>query len=379
MKICRNMIFWISSSLFLASNFLFAEGITKEEFSSWWVGYRSDPNVPSELRTMEDYVVNSGVLPHASDFWNSFNKYNIQQITLYGYENFKVTVTRNYFTWVVNANHGYSRNLLRIPSSSLVYLPPEEMNKVHPFFTPEESMQFNMTIRNFLSYILSIGGAPFLEKLQEPMIGNPPFLLYQNKRVSQDIFNSLLEYLAVTKHCSTEKISTIIEIGAGSGRTAFCFLTLLPKVKYVIADFPPALYISQKYLSAVFPNKRVMTFRPFNTFEEISEEFQKAEIVFLTPDQLKKLPKKCGDLFLAIDCLHEMRPEEISRYFNEAERLCSYFYFKCWQTTVCDGNFYSSESYPVRPRWKVCFKEPCFVPSDFFHALYEMPNANNKN
>ncbi len=317
------------------------------------------------------------VLKTSSNFWNDLNKRNIEQIVTYGYENFKQTVTQNYFTWVVNSNHNYASNLIRIPPEFLIPLPRAEMHKIHALFTPEESRQFNIITQYFLSYILSIGGAPFLKKLEEPLIGNPPCLTYNGRRISQDIFNSLLEYLPIAEHCAIEKFSTIMEIGAGSGRTAFCFLTLHPHVKYVIVDLPPALFISQKYLSAVFPDRKVMGFRPFTNFEEIANEYREADIVFLMPDQLKKLPNKSGDLFLAIDCLHEMKPEEIAHYFHEAERLCSYCYFKCWQKTVCDGHYYSSDNYPTPPNWNVCFKEACVVPSDFFHALYQMSTTKN--
>ncbi len=61
-------------------------------------------------------------------------------------------------------------------------------------------------------------------------------------------------------------------------------------------------------------------------------------------------------------------------YFNEAERLSSYFYFKCWTKTTVpyDGIFYSENSYPVHKEWVKLFKEPCVVPSDFFHAFYKL-------
>ena len=143
----------------------------------------------------------------------------------------------------------------------------------------------------------------------------------------------------------------------------------------MIVDFPPALYICQKYLSEVFPEKKVMHFRPFENFEEISDEYSQADVVFLTPDQLKNLPNKSSDLFLAIDCLHEMKPDIIAYYFKEADRLSSYMYFKCWQKTVVpyDNLHYSSESYPVPSTWTQLFKQPCVVPSDFFHAFYKIP------
>ncbi len=350
--------------------------MTNEDFASWWNSYRNNEKIPSELKEMEDYFVRAG-LQYSSNFWNVLNKLNIEQITESGYENFKQSVTRNYFTWVVNLDHSYAINLKKALPKPSVLLPREELTKVHDFFTEEESISFNAITQHFLNYILQMGGRAYLAKLEEPLVGNPPCLIYQGRRISQDIFNSLLEYIPISRHCPLEKISRVIEIGAGSGRTAFCFISLLPHIKYIIVDFPPALYLSQSYLSDVFPKKKILKFRKFNNFEEISAEYAESDIIFLTPDQITKLPDHSADIFLAIDCLHEMKSESVNYYFKEAQRLCTFFYFKCWQNTVVpfDNVIHTSESYPVGSNWQVLFKEACVVPSEFFHAFYKMvPN-----
>lgn len=349
-------------------------GMTSEEYQTWWDIYRQNRNIPIELKEMEDHFINCDLIKYSSNYWNFLNKKNIEQITELGYANFKQTVAQNYFTWVVNPNDAYAESIIRQAPHLSVKLPAGEMMKVHSLFSPQQSLSFNLLTIHFLSYILNIGGASYLEKLEEPLIGNPPYLTYQDRRVSQDIFNSLLEYLPISRYCPLDKISTIIEVGAGSGRTAFTFITLLPHIKYVIVDFPPALYLSQRYLQEVFPNKKVMKFRAFTNFADVANEFSQADIIFLMPDQLEKLPDSSADLFLAIDCLHEMKPERIAFYFNEAERLADYFYFKCWQKTTVpyDGVYYTSESYPVHSGWTQLFNEPCAIPNDFFHAMYHM-------
>ncbi len=358
--------------MFSALN-LFA--MTNEEFAFWWKSYRSHQEVPSELKNMEDWFVNSGLLKYSSNYWNSLNEKNIEQICQYGYKNFKQTITRNYFTFVVETNHPYAANLWKLTPQIKVRLPKKEITKIHQLFTKSESFKYNKITEVFLNYLLNIGAGPLIDKLEEPLIGNPPYLIYNNKRISQDVFNSLLEYLPISKNCPLNEISTIIEVGAGSGRTAFCFITLLPNVKYIIVDFPPALYVSQTYLTEIFPNKKVMHFSPFDNFNDIAQKFYESDIIFLTPDQLLKLPNNCADLFLAIDCLHEMKKEMVAKYFDEAERLSSYIYFKCWQNTTVplDNISYSSKSYPVHSNWQLLFEEPCIVPSDFFHAFYFIP------
>ena len=348
------------------------------EFLAWWESYRNNTAVPAELKDMEDYYVQAGLIKYSSKYWNFLNRMGIKEITEYGYENFKQTITTHYFTWVVGEDHPYAAKLRTLVPQVTEKISLDEINKKHDLFSLEQSIAYNKITELFLNYILQNNGELLLSKLEEPLIGNPPCVLFHGKRISQDILNSLLEYMSISKAMKLEKCASIIEIGAGSGRTAFCFMTLLSNVKYIIVDFPPALYVSQRYLTTVFPEKKVMKFRSFDNFASISEEFFNADLIFLTPDQLKKIPNKSCDLFLAIDCLHEMRPDMIVEYFNEVERLSSYFYFKCWQDTVVpfDHYSYNSGNYPVHSNWKEIFKEPCVVPSDFFHVFYKISDLN---
>ncbi len=297
--------------LFLCLQFSFLEGMSNEEFVKWWQLYRLNQQLPSGLKEMEDYFISSNLIRFSSNYWNHLNNYNIQQISAYGYQNFKQTVARNYFTWVVSIENPYASNLKKEVPELTIRLPHKEISKVHPFFSPEESLKYNAITEYFINYIIKLGKIELLKTLEEPLIGNPPYVTYDGKRVSQDACNSLLEFIPISQNCPINEISTIIEIGAGSGRTAFCFLKLLPNLRYIIVDFPPALYVSQTYLTDVFPDKKVMKFRPFNTFKEIENEYFESNIIFLTPDQLNKLPDHSADLFLAIDCIHEMKPEMI--------------------------------------------------------------------
>jgi putative sugar O-methyltransferase len=323
---------------------------------------------------MEDYFVNEGLLIYSSNFWNDWNQTNIEQLTTFGLDHFKQTVAGNYFTWKVDINHPYAQNLKQLVPKLNVMFSHEELNRKHLLWTQQESTNYNTITMYYLNYMLNLGWGGYIDQLEEPLVGNPPYSIYNGKRVSQDIFNSLLEYLSVAYACPMHEVSSIGEIGAGYGRTAYCFLKFHPEKKYIIIDFPPALYVSQEYLTSVFPEKKVMRFRPFKNFKDIEREFNDSDLVFLTPDQLSTIPNGSIDLFLAIDCLHEMKAERIVHYFNEAQRLSSYFYYKCWvQTYVGPDNVYHLEnSYPVKKHWKQIFKLPCEIPSGFFHAMYKL-------
>lgn len=352
----------------------YLSALSNEEYALWWNTYRTNPAIANDLREMEDYFVNSGLLIYSSNFWNDFNKLNIEQLAKHGFENFKQTVAGNYFTWKVSIDHPYAQNLKKLVPKLNVVFSSMELNRKHRLWTKEESRNFNTITMYYLNHMLNLGWGSYIEQLEEPLIGNPPYNLYKGKRVSQDIFNSLMEYLSVVNNCPMDEVSTIAEVGAGYGRTSYCFLHFHPEKKYIIIDFPPALYVSQQYLSKVFPDRFVMKFRPFDSFAEVCEEFEAADIIFITPDQLSKIPDNSIDLFLAIDCLHEMKSERVAYYFDEAQRLCNYFYFKCWvDTYICQDNVnHDVNTYPVKSSWNEIFKQPCEVPSGFFHAMYKL-------
>ena len=128
--------------------------------------------------------------------------------------------------------------------------------------------------------------------------------------VSQDLYNSILELRAIDRfvHLAPNS-SRVAELGAGYGRLAYVFLKSEMCKQYVIADIPPALYVSQRYLRVVFPELRFFRFRPFEDFSEVADEFESSKVCFLTPDQLERLPAKYFDLFITISSLQEMKME----------------------------------------------------------------------
>ncbi|MGA2333003.1 MAG: putative sugar O-methyltransferase [Syntrophales bacterium] len=345
-----------------------------KKFELWWKGYTGKNNLPTDLIFMVDYFITRPSFKECSRYWHWLNIKNIQQISDSGYDNFKQTVAKNYFTWVGGLDTPYTRNLLNNIKDISIDLPAKEILRKHSDFTFEESVLYNVVTVLLLEHLLENGGGKYIELLEEPLEGNPPSLDFSGKTVSQDILNSILEYMAISKGCDLNKVSTILELGAGSGRTAFCMLKLLPGIKYIIVDIPPALFISQTYLSKVFKEKKIFSFRPFNAFSDIKDEFKSSDIVFLMPDQIELLPQKTVDLFLAIDCLHEMKTEQVQRYFDHVDKLAKLFFFKCWENTTVpfDNIKHASEFYPVKDNWHKIYKEACKVPASYFEAFYEI-------
>ncbi len=323
------------------------------------------------------------ILP--SKYWEELNKKNLKQISDSSYENFKRTVARNYFTFIVTPWNQQTRFLMRS-------LPFEQAVRIFfsSFFAPHhklfkwyQSIYYNLLAKLLWAYVERIDPDNLLDRLSEPLAGNPPRVFQSDRLISQDLANSFLEYLSImNSDVDPSEIGTIMELGSGYGRTAYVYLTLIPNSRYILVDIPPALYVCEKYLTDVFKDRKIFPFRPFERYEDVKREYENADIVFLMPHQLELLPDKSVDLFINISSLHEMRMDQIRYYFGEIERLTRrYFYFKQWKETTIpfENETVTEADYPIRDNWRLINRQQCKVQTYFFEALYELPDKNSND
>lgn len=321
------------------------------------------------------------ILP--SKYWEELNRKNLQQLADSRYENFKRTLARNYFTWIINPFDDQLRFLMRDAGTwpSIRILVSALFAPRHDHLKKKHTIFYN-TLTNLLwAYVEKCDAAGLLERLSEPREGNPPEVIRNGRLISQDLANSLLEYEAIM-HPDLDRryVKTILELGPGYGRTAYVFLTLQPGCRYILVDIPPALYVAQRYLSTVFEHRRIFSFRPFDSFDQVRGEFADADIIFLTPNQLELLPDKSIDLFLNISSLHEMRMDQIRYFFGEINRLTRrYFYFKQWKETTIpfENETITEADYPIQEDWRLINRQQCKVQTYFFEALYELPDKTS--
>jgi putative sugar O-methyltransferase len=338
-----------------------------------------------EIRAMFDEFpkYRKEVLP--SKYWEELNRKNLQQLANSKYENFKRTVARNYFTWMINPFDEQLRFLMReagfwrsigVLLSALFAPRHDPLNRKHTLY-------YN-TLTNLLwDYVNKNDSEGLLERLSEPREGNPPEVMRNGRLISQDLANSVLEYEAILHpDLDRREIRTVLELGPGYGRTAYVFLTLQPGCRYILVDIPPALYVAQRYLSTIFPERKIFSFRSFDRFDQVRDEFTQATLIFLTPNQLELLPDKSIDLFVNISSLHEMRMDQIRYYFAEIDRLTrKYFYFKQWKETIIpfENEAITEADYPIREDWRLINRQQCKVQTYFFEALYELPDKTSNN
>ena len=330
----------------------------------------------ARIQEMVDVLAKAKPIVRPSQFWTELNQKNIDQLKQEGYENFKQTIARHYFTWVVGLRDAQMRFLFQhLHIWTIPFLIGKSfIDQTHSYLPGRKGLAYNLLTNMLWTYVSNINDA--IRELSEPIEGNPPRVFWKKKLISQDIANSLLEFNSVmTKVANQREIHTIAELGAGYGRTAYVFLSLLPDTRYIIADIPPALYLSERYLSNQFPQKRIFRFKDFNNYSEVAEELEKAEIAFLLPHQLELLPPKSVDLFVNISSLHEMRPDQIAYYLNVIDQITSkYFYMKQWKvsTNSPDNVVIKESDYPIPTSWSQVYWRECKVQTYFFEALFKL-------
>lgn len=323
----------------------------------------------------------SEVLP--SRYWIELNKKNLRQLEESGYENFKRTLALNYFTSFARPFSETIRFLIQnLPPFSVIQAFFRTIVlKKHRGFSVPESLSYNFLTCLLWNFVLRNDPDRLLQRLDEPLEGNPPRLRLGGRLISQDLANSVLEYYSIRSGSRNETIGSVMELGAGYGRTAFVFLSLIPGLKYIVVDIPPALYISERYLTSQFPNKPAHRFREFHSYHEIQESFERAELVFLLPHQLDLLPDKVVDLFINISSLHEMRMDQIIHYFACIDRLArKWFYFKQWKESLIpfENVMIRERDYPIPKHWSLEFRRDCKIQAGFFEALFRVHKGSGE-
>lgn len=331
------------------------------------------------LRNMFDCFSKGDQVYFPSKYWESLNEKNIKQLETEGIENIKQTVARNYFTWIIGVKNEQFRYLLK---NIQAYSLPSILfgSAAHVSAAPLswiKRIQLAIFTRMLWRVVERLDVEGVLNLVSEPRQGNPSKIFLDGKLISQDLANSVLEYYSIREYfkvSKTEKI-TICELGAGYGRNAYVFLNVFPKGKYIVVDIPPALYVSQEYLSSIFPDKKIFAFRCFNSFEEIEQEFYDADIIFLLPHQAVMLPEKCLDLFINISSLHEMHMQQINEYFKLIDKLTKgYFYSKQWRVArnPKDEIIITRTDYPIPKNWEELYSRQAKVQVRFFEAMYRI-------
>jgi putative sugar O-methyltransferase len=190
-------------------------------------------------------------------------------------------------------------------------------------------------------------------RLEEPSVGAPLPVRSRGRLISQDLANSAVEVTAINRALAGRRPLSILEIGAGYGRTAFALMHLFPEATYTVVDIDPALEICRWYLSQLFPSDRLRLLKP-------------AEVAGVLDGSV--------DLILAISSLQEMTQEQVAGYVAVMDRVAAggVVYLKQWLRwrNPADGIELTFNDYPIPTDWRPIFWERAPVQTDFWQAAW---------
>lgn len=343
----------------------------------------SQPTTDAVLDQMMQAMKGASPLYAPSAFWDELAERHVDELDSDGFGNFKRTLNMKYFNWSVLGivRHQLTPVLKRwaskpnlSPFSAQFDGYSSNRTSKAKSFNPASAAIYKVYVAMLADLVETTDRLGLLDKISEPEVGNPFVINHKGRRVSQDLCNSIHEFYSSTAAVdATRPGFRIAELGAGYGRLGQVYLSALPNASYTIIDIPPALYVSQRYLTEVFPNEKVFKFREFKSFEEVRTEFESSRIRFLAAHQIELLPKDQFDLFVNISSLHEMSREQIENYLKQINRLCrGNFYSKQWLVSRAKVNGFTlkNSEYPIPENWTEIYHRQHPIQRMFFEALY---------
>ena len=342
----------------------------------------------SELADMISGFEDAPEIYRPSPFWRELALAGVRQLEASGFENFKRTVNTRYFNWrsLGILRHQFlavGEAWLAQPNAAIFHAefpqPKAAIADRAASFNALAAWIYKTYVAMYADVITREDSRGLLRAIEEPSLGNPFLVRHNGANVSQDLCNSIHELYSILGPGGLPPAdrppASFAEIGAGYGRLAHVMLNAVPNATYCIIDIPPALYLSQRYLTTLFPDLPAFKFRPFRDYRAVAGEFESSRIRFLAPHQLERLPAKSVDYVINISSFHEMTLAQVSNYFALIDRTCrGRLYTKQWRVsrTQVNGCTLREHDYPVPAAWRTVFHRRHPVQRMFFDALYEV-------
>ena len=150
-----------------------------------------------------------------------------------------------------------------------------------------------------------------LGRIKHREIGSPIFIRFGEYQICMDYLQALYEIAFIKDSLQGRDNPTILEIGAGYGRTCHSILSNFEVCLYYIVDLENSLWLAQRYL------------------KEVLEQDQFERIRFVLADSFKSsLGQAEVDLSINIDSFAEMDASVVNYYLEYVNHHSHMFYVK---------------------------------------------------
>jgi putative sugar O-methyltransferase len=318
-------------------------------------------------------------------FWDQLIDRNLDMIRAEGIENFKRTVSNNYYNWLVA---GYEdaqlrravKNWLKQPSLAPFFNQVE--NPVTGLRNPSQDRPFVLPRASRWIYKFFVGAIwetarkgdrlGLTERLSEPEVGNPIRIRNRGRLISQDLANSIVELTYVARSQVVRTGCRVAELGGGYGRLAYVYAEAVP-LTYCIFDIPPALAVAQWYLTEVLGTERIVPYTPGNDFGAVESKLNPGVVAFFTPDQLEMFPDGWFDCTQTISTLPEMPRAQSRHYLNLlAAKSHAALFLKQWKQWRNDADEVElgEQDYVLPAPWRLIQRRTDPIQPLFFNRLW---------
>jgi putative sugar O-methyltransferase len=355
--------------------------INYKNFKKFWKNLDKSKIIDQDLIFFIDNYVHSASYNYTSRYWSTRNVKHLSLLIDSQKKNeLNYEISSDYFTWLDITNSRVQTLVNELDNEE--FDEKFTLAKQHKFLTSYKSIQHNILLIMLYKFLAKIDNKNYLNMLREKnsFIKNNPFIEINNFKISQDLVNSIIELyeieqsLNIFKH---DKKISVLEIGAGNGRTADTITNVYKSTNYVICDIPMASYISFKRFKDNYPEKKVSCLFDLNSEDKLINQIKKNDISFILPHQLNLIKEKYFDVVIALDCIHEMDKKTIKFYMNNIDNLAKYFFMKVWETTDVPYELnhklnVHNNSYQFFSKWELIKKKQSIFPSNFYNIAFKI-------
>jgi putative sugar O-methyltransferase len=359
--------------------------IFPKTFAAYYKNNKNLKNIDSELKFLTDKFIDSKSYSLVSRFWHLLSIKNYDSLIKFGLKRYASTIATNYYTFIDVQDEWVDKAHLNIKGIDSINLDAQLFKKQNNF-TYRESIFYNYLCLLLYYNLKKTNSFIFLENLKDDAyLGfDDPSITIEKFNITTDKLVSLLDYEKINKAFNFKKIKTVLEIGAGSGRTSEAIISINSNLSYVICDIIPTAYISYKRLKTAFPDKKISMLVDIESKEELQKSIELNDISFIFPHQLELLKKNFFDLTIAIDCLHEMDKSTIQYYFKLINKISPNFYLSIWKKTKVPNSKtffkksnrldYEKGDYNLPSNWEKIFMEDLVFPSNYLSLGFKTNN-----
>jgi len=353
--------------------------VKRKNFKKFWKNLNKK-NLPEEIIKITDFFVESESYKWSSKLWTHLmiGHYKYMANKSSKEDPLKV-IARTDYSGFSFLNEYSIKNSCELLAEKDIHL---DLNlfKKHDEFSLSQSIGYNLVLLILYENIKNKDVFKSYDEIKKEIYYEySPKLKIDGKLVTQHMLSAMLEYekIKILDSKSKKKSLNILEIGSGYGRTANMVLSLSKNVKYVLVDFPPAIYFAKKNLENTFKDKKIAYGFEIKRKDEMIKKFNESDVLCIFPHQIKLFEKKFFDISVAIGCLNEMKKKDIDNYMKIFEDYSNFLYFKVLENSALPFAFYKYYSihkksdYSIKESWLEHFKERCIIPSNQFDLGYE--------